>query len=141
MTTFSRFLKRQDAFGQPVTLNYRGMDHYKTGWGALLTLVHKSFIFVVAIISILDLLDYRDPNITQYKIYDKRTDGTEINFGENNGNFLLGIGKYSSIIPLEAQYGKFAISMMEYRTLADGTQVKEETKISLDKFTEENFPE
>ena len=112
MASFGKFLKRQDTFGQPVTLNYRGMDQYKTCWGALLTLLHKSFIFVVAVISILDLLDYRDPNVTQYNIYDKRSDGTEINFGENNGKFLLGISSYRGIIPLEAKYGYFAISMM-----------------------------
>mgnify|MGYP000987909821 CR=1 FL=1 len=63
MKSVGEFLKRQDAFGQAVTLNYKGEDVYNTKWGAFLTLAQKIFILIVAIIGVLDLLNYKDPNI------------------------------------------------------------------------------
>ena len=60
-----RFLKRQDAFGEPVTINYRGEATYNTMWGAFWTIVEKVFILVVAILGLIDLLAYKDPSVTQ----------------------------------------------------------------------------
>lgn len=78
MKKFGKFLKKQDAFGHPVTINFSGDDNFKTAWGTLLTLMQKVFILVVSILGVIDLYNYRDPNITEYTIFDKRNDGTEI---------------------------------------------------------------
>ena len=37
----------------------------------------------------IDLVNYKDPNITQYRIFDKRNDDQELNMAENNGSFLI----------------------------------------------------
>ena len=62
-------------------------------WGAILTLAQRTFILIVAVIGIIDLLNYKDPNITQYRIFDKRNDDQELNMAENNGSFLIGISE------------------------------------------------
>ena len=91
MKVIQAFLKGQDAFGQPVTINYRGDAVYKTALGGVLTVAQRIFILIVATIGVIDLFSYKDPNITQYKIYDKREDGTELNFGELKGGFWFGL--------------------------------------------------
>ena len=58
-----------------MTLNYKGEDMYNTEWGAFLTIAQKIFIFVIAIMGILDMFAYKDPSVTQYSIFDKREDG------------------------------------------------------------------
>ena len=62
--SIGNFLKRQDMFGHPVTINYKGEDQYKTGCGAFLSLAQKGFILVVATMGVIDLLNYNDLNIT-----------------------------------------------------------------------------
>ena len=58
--------------------------------GALLTLSMRVFMLVFIVTGVLSLMNYSDPQITQYKIFDNRSDGREINLGESYGNVLLG---------------------------------------------------
>ena len=44
MLNFIKFITSLDAFGKPVTLNYRGESTFKTGVGAFLTIVLRAFI-------------------------------------------------------------------------------------------------
>ena len=46
-------------------------------------------------IGIIDLFNYKDPNITQYRIFDKRSDDQELNMAGNYGSFLIGISENS----------------------------------------------
>ena len=91
MNKFGAFLKRQDAFGEPVTINYKGDASYNTIFGGTLTLFENFFIIVVAILGLIELMAYKDPNVTQFKIYDARENGKEFNFGEHHGNFLFAL--------------------------------------------------
>ena len=45
MFNFITYLTSLDAFGEPVTLNYRGESSFKTGVGAFFTIVLRAFIF------------------------------------------------------------------------------------------------
>ena len=74
MKSVGAFVKKQDRFGQPVTINYRGDDTFRTTWGATLSLAQKILILILTVRGVLDLFSHQDPNITQYKIYDKRND-------------------------------------------------------------------
>ena len=65
MSKFLNFLKAQDVFGEPVTLNYEGESTYKTWIGALVTLALKCFILVFATTEIIKLANYEDAKITQ----------------------------------------------------------------------------
>ena len=80
MTNFQAFIRRQDAYGHAVTVNYRGDSSYKTLWGGFLTIAQNSFILIVAIIGLVDLFEFNDPNVTQFTVYDQRKDGIEYNF-------------------------------------------------------------
>ena len=64
MVDLGAFIRRQDAFGEPVTINYKGHASYNTIFGGAITLVEKIFILVVAILGLLDLVNYKDPNVT-----------------------------------------------------------------------------
>ena len=44
MASFGKFLVEQDMFGQPVTVNFKGSDVYKTKLGAFLSLATYSLI-------------------------------------------------------------------------------------------------
>ena len=44
MFNFIKFLTSLDAFGEPVTLNYKGESTFKTGVGAFFTIVLRAFI-------------------------------------------------------------------------------------------------
>ena len=57
-------VRGQDAFGEPVTINYKGGATYNTILGGAVTLVEKIFILVVGVLGLLDLVSYQDPNIT-----------------------------------------------------------------------------
>ena len=50
---------------------------------------------------ILDLFAFKDPNIVQYTIYDKRDDDTELNLGENQGGFIFAIGDLQGFHPYQ----------------------------------------
>ena len=56
-----------DSFGEAVTVNFKGERTYKTSIGALCTISLKSFILAFSIMSIIDLMQYRDPQITQVR--------------------------------------------------------------------------
>ena len=86
-----RFLQKQDSFGEPVSINYRGEVTFTTMVGAIVSIVEKIFILVVGAMGLLDLMTYQDPNITQYSVYDARLDGKEIGFTEANGNLFFAI--------------------------------------------------
>ena len=43
------FFVSQDAFGEPVSLNYKGETSYKTGWGAFVTVLIQSFMLVFTV--------------------------------------------------------------------------------------------
>ena len=65
MSKFLNFLKSQDAFGEPVGLNYRGESTFKTWIGALGSMSIKIFIMIFAATQVIDLFNYQDPQITQ----------------------------------------------------------------------------
>ena len=59
-------MQEQDVFGEPVTIGYKGSATYKTPWGALLSVLEKVFILIVACMGLADLFAYKDPNVTQF---------------------------------------------------------------------------
>ena len=144
MKQIGEFLKRQDAFGQPISINYRGEERYNTVWGAVLTLAQKIFILIVAVIGVIDLFAYKDPNITQFKIFDKRNDDTVINLAENHAMFLIGFFEMATIedptipsfVKIDPQYGRIELSQV-IEDLPDNPKYEQ---VSLDLFTRENFP-
>ena len=71
-------------------MSYKGDSTYKTCLGALMTLCMKVFMLFFFITKTIDLVNYQGPQITQYKIYDSRADGREVNLGGSYGDLLFG---------------------------------------------------
>ena len=86
-----RFLLSFDAFGEPISVNYKGEKSYKTGLGALFTIAIKGFLLLYLTLAFLELTGYKDPKIIQYTVYDPRVSGDEINLGESHGAFMFGL--------------------------------------------------
>ena len=56
MFKFTNFLVSLDAFGEPVTLNYKGSSTFKTGVGAFFTIGLKAFILSFGLLSLIGVL-------------------------------------------------------------------------------------
>ena len=64
MVKFIKYLTSLDAFGEPVTLNYRGDSTFKTGIGAFFTIILRTFIFGYGLIMLIGVLQFEDPQIS-----------------------------------------------------------------------------
>ena len=70
MGKFLSKIRDFDSFGMAISLNYRGDSLYRTLPGAFLTLIFKVLILVFTILSVLELLAYRNPNVSQVSLSD-----------------------------------------------------------------------
>ena len=64
MFNLVQYLVSFDAFGEPITLNYKGSSTYKTGVGAFFTIGLRLFIIMYGLKSLIKVLQYDDPTIT-----------------------------------------------------------------------------
>ena len=93
MKSFQNYLKSYDGYGEPIQVSYKGSPTYQTGIGAILTLSLQAFMLAYLVTESLALLNFNSNQVTQYKKYDQRNEGTELNLDENNamyGEFLFG---------------------------------------------------
>ena len=65
MSKFLSKLTAVDSFGEAVTVNFKGYRTYKTKIGTLCTFCLGVFILALASIALIDLIQYKDPQITQ----------------------------------------------------------------------------
>lgn len=68
MVSFLSRVRAFDSFGQSVSINYNGDSFYKTLPGALLTFVLSVLIFGFTILSFVELIEYRNPNVSQVSV-------------------------------------------------------------------------
>ena len=61
MLPFLKWLTSFDAYGEPVSVSYKGDTTYKTQVGAFLTFSMRSFILIFALMGALELFDYKNP--------------------------------------------------------------------------------
>ena len=61
-----------DSFGSAIQLNYKGRASYKTRLGTLFTIGMTTFILIFGLFSLMEIYEYKNPQITQFTIYDKR---------------------------------------------------------------------
>jgi len=65
MTQILRYLRSFDSFGEPVSINYKGDSSFKTSIGAFFSIVLKALVLTFALLSLLDLFAYKNPQIIQ----------------------------------------------------------------------------
>ena len=83
MSSFLKHFISIDDYGEPVSVSYKGDSTYKTPVGAVLTLGMRLLMLIFTIYGVLKLTDFQDPQITQYTVFDNRSDGREFNLGES----------------------------------------------------------
>ena len=86
-----RFLISFDAFGKPISVNFKGEQSYKTACGAFFTFAIKGFLLLYLMLAFLGLTGYKDPQIIQYTVYDPRVSGDEVNFGDSRGALMFSL--------------------------------------------------
>ena len=85
-----------DAYGQPIGVNYKGETTFKTGFGAVWTLLVCSFLLLWGINAVLGLLTYQNPAITQYTLYSDRKFDSPVNFADVYGEMVLVFIKHNT---------------------------------------------
>ena len=105
------FIRSFDLFGASVNVNFRGQSDYKTGVGALMTLLIRSFMLFYAVRCAIQVLDYEDPSINSYEIKDERIDMEPMNLGAHNFDMIFSIidSKTWTPVKLDPRYGKFML--------------------------------
>ena len=68
MGNFVSFWTSFDIFGEAVGLSYKGNNTYKTALGALFSIAIKGFIICFFLVSLLERLQFADPQITQVSL-------------------------------------------------------------------------
>ena len=95
--TFAKYLISLNSFGEPISVNYNGDTTFKTCIGAFSTIVLKSFLLIYAVVQLIALFTYEDPEISQYVIYEPRTDGETLNMQENLASIGFTLSNFASI--------------------------------------------
>ena len=88
MQSFIKYLISLDDYGKAVNVSYKGDSTYKTKVGAFLTIAMRSFMLAFIVTGVMDLVKYKNPQITQYVIYDDRSDDSEVTLGESYGDII-----------------------------------------------------
>ena len=54
-------------------------------------MIVRLLLLVIGILSLIDLVRYKDPKIVEYTVYENREDDEEFNFSELHGNAIFSI--------------------------------------------------
>ena len=61
MPSFLNWFSTLDAYGEPISVSYKGDTTYKTPVGAILTLSMRSFMIFFTLTGVFELLNYKNP--------------------------------------------------------------------------------
>ena len=77
MSQFRQFLESFDAYGVPVTVNYKGSDVFKTPFGGIVSIISSLLVLGFAITKFEQLVTRASPNVTtttEFVSYHKSSD-------------------------------------------------------------------
>ena len=116
MPSFIDWFVSLDAYGEPITVTYKGDSTYKTNVGAFLTVCMKAFMLFFTLEGIFALLDYQNPQINQYRIFDERNDGREVNLGESLGYPMFGAfsNLKSDFVEVDPSIAEFKVDVIQF---------------------------
>ena len=69
MGSILSLVRDRDLFGKPISINFKGSAKYKTLPGGLCSLVLFGFLFPFTVISIFNVLTYKNPLIGQVSVF------------------------------------------------------------------------
>ena len=140
MFKFSKYLTSLDSFGEPVTLNYKGSSTFKTGVGAFFTIALSAFILTYGLFSLIGVLQYEDPQISQYTIFKIRNEQEQFDFGEMEGKFAFGfVNSIEKTAPvLDPTLGQITLNIQTFGALRT---ILTEKEIEITSLSRETHPE
>ena len=111
-------VKSYDAFGHPITVNYKGQEAYTTGVGCLLTLA----LTIICIFYFVDLYskvtERKEPIFSQFTLPNSRPADDPYMMSENYGQIYIGLQKSTdfttgakvlNFVPFDPEYMNFKI--------------------------------
>ena len=115
---FKSLAKHLDMFGATVRLNYRGEESYKTGCGALMTVLINGFMLYYAVSCFVRVSNNSDPQLSSYEILDTREEMDPMNLGELGFDMIFGFADSLTLapIPFEPRFGRFDLSQSRIDT-------------------------
>ena len=104
----SNCLRERDSFGQPVVLNYKGSDTFKTHIGGVLSLVYTAFILGFLVIKGQNIM--RNDNLEiekQTMILEDEELKKEFDLGDYNETLQVGFEYRGQLNITEEEYKKY----------------------------------
>ena len=78
-------------------MNYKGFKSYKTRLGTFFTFGLATFILIFGLFSLIEIFEFKNPQITQFTLYDKRQSAAKFNFAETYGSIAFGFQNPQSL--------------------------------------------
>ena len=87
-------IKGYDAFGTPVTINYKGEDTYKSVFGGAMTILIVLVVIIQFTASATKMVNRDDPNFVSYFLPKQRGPDEALNIPELGGQMYIGIRSF-----------------------------------------------
>ena len=84
-------LTTYDVFGQPVAINYKGTDTYKTFFGFICTAILTIVVLIFAYKGIYQLVNREDPDRSFIKMTNSRSEDDALNLPKYGGQMYIGL--------------------------------------------------
>ena len=84
-------LKRQDAFGTPITVNYKGEDKYKSILGGIMTVMVFAIIVAQLSLGFDKMINRTEPDYTSYLYHKSHTKENALYIPELGGQMYIGL--------------------------------------------------
>ena len=69
MSAFGNFLRSWDKYGQPISVNYKGEDAFRTPIGGLITILAYCLVIAYSVVKGEQLVSRANPNVTSTTEY------------------------------------------------------------------------
>eukprot|EP00347_Sterkiella_histriomuscorum_P012669 403367679 len=93
ISSISRKLKNQDAFGHPITLSYKDSSTYKSLFGGIVTLFSRIALFAYFLVQIISVFQRKNFNIATSTTYENLS-ASDKTINLNRTNFDIGFGMF-----------------------------------------------
>ena len=114
MKKIGKAIRGYDAFGTPVTINYKGEDTHKSLTGGICTIVAILTVFIFFVSSMQRLINRENPEYASYFLPASRSASDSLSIPELRGQMYIGLkqrvqgtipGSYKeTIIPFDSEY-------------------------------------
>ena len=110
-TGLSGRIRSWDFFGASIGINYKGKASYQTLGGGLITLILKVTMLGFLIKSTIDVMSYKNPQLSSYEIMETRVGVSPFNMEEYKVRFVFGFVNDTTWKPIapDPKYGSFLI--------------------------------